>query len=116
MKVDAPIRELPLADIGAEAKRLEELGFDGLWTFETTRDALLPLVQAAVATKSISIGTNIAVAFARSPFSMAQAAWDLQRASGGRLILGLGTQVKAHIERRFSMQFEHPAARITEYI
>ncbi len=62
------------------------------------------------------MGTNVAVAFARSPMSMAQVAWDLQRASGGRLALGLGTQVRAHVERRYSMGFEHPAARIADYV
>ena len=116
MKVDAPLRELPLDKIGEEAKRLENLGFDGVWTFETTRDPFLPLVAVALATERMNIGTNIAVAFARTPFSMAQTVWDLQRASSGRLLLGLGTQVKAHVERRFSSTFEHPAARITDYI
>ena len=116
MKVDAPLRELPLEQVGDEAKRLEGLGFDGLWTFETKRDPFLPLVAAALATDRMNLGTNIAVAFARSPYSMALTAWDLQRASHGRLLLGVGTQVKAHIERRFSMPFEHPAARVTDFI
>ena len=64
----------------------------------------------------MSLGTAIAVAFGRTPFALAQTAWDLQRASGGRLLLGLGTQVRAHIERRFSAEFDHPAARIVDYI
>jgi probable F420-dependent oxidoreductase len=64
----------------------------------------------------VSLGTAIAVAFARTPFAVAQTAWDLQRVSGGRLLLGLGTQVRAHVERRFSASFEHPAARIADYI
>jgi probable F420-dependent oxidoreductase len=87
-----------------------------VWTFEAMSDAFLPLAHAAAATENLEIGTNIAVAFARSPFSMAQIAWDLQRDSGGRFQLGLGTQVRAHIERRFSMPFDHPAARVTDYI
>lgn len=116
MHLDAPLRNFPLADVAGEARRLESMGFGALWSFETSRDPFLPLLQVALATERIRLGTNIAVAFARTPFSMAMTAWDLQRASGGRLILGLGTQVRAHVERRFSAQFEHPAARITDYI
>ncbi len=99
-----------------KAQAIEAAGYDGAWTFEATNDAFLPLAYAAAATKRIGIGTNIAVAFARTPFSMAQTAWDLQRYSNGRLKLGLGTQVRAHIERRFSAPFDHPAARVTDYI
>ena len=116
MYLDAPVRNLPIADVAAEARRLERMGFGALWSFETSRDPFLPLLQVALATEHIQLGTNIAVAFARTPFSMAMTAWDLQRASGGRLFLGLGTQVRAHVERRFSTQFEHPAARVTDYI
>lgn len=92
------------------------MGFDGVWSFETCRDPFLPLLQVALASRRLSFGPNIAVAFARSPFSMAMTAWDLHRESGGRLILGLGTQVRAHVERRFSMPFDRPAARITDYV
>ncbi|GMQ76628.1 MAG: LLM class F420-dependent oxidoreductase [Gammaproteobacteria bacterium] len=116
MYLDAPLRNLPLADVADEARRLERMGFGALWSFETSRDPFLPLLQAALATERLRMGTNIAVAFARTPFSMAMTAWDLQRASAGRLLLGLGTQVRAHVERRFSAQFEHPAARVTDYI
>ena len=116
MYLDAPLRNLPLADVADEARRLERMGFGALWSFETSRDPFLPLLQVALATERLRMGTNIAVAFARTPFSMAMAAWDLQRASGGRLFLGLGTQVRAHVERRFSAQFDHPAARVTDYI
>ncbi|NCF26794.1 MAG: TIGR03617 family F420-dependent LLM class oxidoreductase [Gammaproteobacteria bacterium] len=116
MYLDAPLRNLPLVDVADEARRLERMGFGALWSFETSRDPFLPLLQVALATKGIQMGTNIAVAFARTPFSMAMTAWDLQRASGGRLFLGLGTQVRAHVERRFSVEFDHPAARITDYI
>ena len=116
MEVDAPIRNLPLAEVAGEARRLESLGFGSVWSFETSRDPFLPLAQAALATERIGIGTNIAVAFARTPFAMAMIAWDLQRASGGRLRLGLGTQVRAHVERRLSAEFEHPAARVCDYI
>jgi probable F420-dependent oxidoreductase len=116
MFLDAPLRSLPLVDVADEARRLERMGFGALWSFETSRDPFLPLLQVALATTSIRMGTNIAVAFARTPFSMAMTAWDLQRASGGRLFLGLGTQVRAHVERRFSVEFDHPAARVTDYI
>jgi probable F420-dependent oxidoreductase len=116
MKIDTFMAPSAPATIGARARELEALGFDCIWTFEATSDAFLPLAHAAAATTRIGIGTNIAVAFARSPFSMAQIAWDLQRDSGGRFRLGLGTQVRAHIERRFSMPFDHPAARVTDYI
>jgi len=116
MHVDAPIRNLPLGEVAEEARRLEALGFAGIWSFETSRDPFLPLAQAALATERLESGTNIAVAFARTPFSMAMTAWDLQRASNGRLRLGLGTQVRAHVERRLSAEFEHPAARVSDYI
>lgn len=116
MKIDTLMPPAPPAQIAERARAFETLGFDCVWTFEATSDAFIPLAHAAAATMRLEIGTNIAVAFARSPFSMAQIAWDLQRNSGGRFRLGLGTQVRAHIERRFSMPFEHPAARVTDYI
>ena len=107
---------IPLAGTGAEAARLERLGIDALWSVETRRDPFFPLLEAALATERLKVGTNIAVAFARSPFSMAHTAWDLQAASRGRLLLGLGTQVRPHVERRFSAEFDHPAARVVDYI
>ncbi len=116
MHIDTQIRDIPLADVGPEAARLERLGFECLWTFEAKHDPFLPLGFAAAQTSTLEIGTNIAVAFARSPYSMAQVAWDVQRESQGRLRLGLGTQVRAHVERRLSMPFDRPAARITDYI
>jgi probable F420-dependent oxidoreductase len=116
VKIDVGLRGGDLRAVGSEAAAYERLGVDGLWTPETAHDPFLPLLAAALATKRLSLGTAIAVAFARSPFAMAQTAWDLQRASGGRLRLGLGTQVRAHVERRFSAAFEHPAARIVDYI
>ena len=117
MYFDAPMREgIRLADAGAEAARAERIGFDAIWSFEISHDPFFPLLQAALATERLRIGTNIAVAFARTPFSMAVAAWDLQAESRGRLLLGLGTQVRSHVERRFSAEFDHPAARIVDYI
>ena len=107
---------IPLAGAGAEAARLERLGVDALWSVETRHDPFFPLLEAALATERLKVGTNIAVAFARTPFSMAHTAWDLQAASRGRLLLGLGTQVRPHVERRFSAEFDHPAARAVDYI
>ena len=117
MYFDAPMREgVSLSEAGAEAARAERIGFDAIWSFEIDHDPFFPLLQAAFATKRLRIGTNIAVAFARTPFSMAISAWDLQEASRGRLMLGLGTQVRPHVERRFSAEFDHPAARVVDYI
>src|SRR5690606_34227785 len=110
------LRSHDLSSLGDAAAAYERLGVDGLWSYETAHDPFLPLFAAALATEQVSLGTAIAVAFARTPFAMAQTAWDLQRVSGGRLLLGLGTQVPAHVERRFSVAFEHPAARIVDYV
>jgi probable F420-dependent oxidoreductase len=98
------------------ARAAESLGFAGLWSSETKHDAFLPLAIAADATERIELGTSVAIAFSRSPMEVAQTAWDLQDLSGGRFILGLGTQVKAHIRRRFSMPWDRPVARLREYI
>ncbi len=116
MKIDVGLHSDDLHALGGEAAAYERLGADGLWSRETVHDPFLPLLVAALATGRVRLGTAIAVAFARTPFAIAQTAWDLQRVSGGRLLLGLGTQVRAHIERRFGAEFEHPAARIADYI
>src|SRR3712207_6174964 len=98
------------------ARAAEDLGFAGLWTSETKHDAFLPLAIAANETREIELGTSVAIAFSRSPMETAQTAWDLQDLSDGRFLLGLGTQVKAHITRRFSMPWDRPAAQLREYI
>ena len=116
MKVDTGIMANALDDIATRARELEELGYDGLLTAETGSDPFLPLVIAAEHTKRIELGTGIAVAFARTPMLTAYTANDLQRHSKGRFFLGLGSQIKPHIERRFSMPWSHPAARMREYI
>jgi probable F420-dependent oxidoreductase len=105
-----------LAEVGARARELEDFGYDGLMTAETSSDPFLPLAVAAEHTERIELATGIAVAFARTPMVTAQVANDLQRASNGRFILCLGSQIKPHIEKRFSMPWSHPAARMREYI
>jgi len=105
-----------LRSAGETARAAESLSFAGLWASETKHDAFLPLAIAADATEIIELGTSVAIAFSRSPMEVAQTAWDLQDLSGGRFILGLGTQVKAHVKRRFSMPWDRPVARLREYI
>ena len=116
MKLDVNIAIDTLADVPALARDAEAMGFDGLWASETRHDPFLPLALAAEHTRTASLGTAIAVAFPRSPTVVAHTAWDLQAASGGRLILGLGTQVKGHNERRFSVPWTAPGPRLRDYI
>ena len=118
MIIDAAMRvDAAHLTSGAESARAAEaLGFQGIWTQETQHNPFFPLVQAATATSRIQLGTAVAIAFARSPMVTAQLAWDLQAMSQGRLLLGLGTQVKAHIERRFGMPWSAPVARMREYV
>ncbi len=116
MKVDSGVMAASPGEIGPRARELEELGYDGLLTAETGHDAFLPLALAAAATERIELGTGIAVAFARTPMVLAYTANDLQQMSNGRFILGLGSQIKPHIEKRFSMPWSHPARRMREYI
>ena len=116
MKIDATVMAGDLATIGAQARRFEAIGYDGLYTAETQHDPFFPLVLAAEQTERIDLGTAIAVGFPRSPTHLAHIGHDLQRFSKGRFILGLGSQIKAHIEKRFSAQFSHPAARMRELI
>ena len=115
MKVDGAIPN-SIAKAATAATAAEEFGYDAAFTAETSRDPFLPLVAAAGATESLDIGTGIAVAFARSPMTLANTAYDLNEASKGRLILGLGSQIKPHITKRFSMEWSKPAARMREYV
>src|SRR5438128_9538501 len=105
-----------LTSIPSYARKVEALGYDCLWSSETKHDPFLPLAVAATVTSQLKLGTAIAVAFPRSPMVLAHLAWDLQRASGGRFVLGLGTQVKGHNERRFSVRFESPGPRLRELV
>jgi len=116
MKLDAFATSLDLATAGDAAASFERAGYHGLWLAETQFDPFLPLAVATTRTTTLRLGTAIAVAFPRSPMVTAMDAWALQRTSGGRLDLGLGTQVRAHIERRFSSTYDRPAARMREYV
>ncbi len=114
MKLDL---ELPRgADPIATARAAEADGLDGLWSVEAGNDPYLPLALAASATERIDLGTAIAVAFARSPLVHAQIAWDLNRLAPGRVVLGLGTQVKAHNLRRYSAPFDRPMSRLRDMV
>ena len=105
-----------LAHVPAAARDLEELGFDGLYTAEGPHEPFFPLVLAAEHTSRPTLFTNIAIAFARSPMDLAQMADGLQRVSGGRFVLGLGSQIRPHIEHRFSMTWSRPVARMREMV
>lgn len=106
-----------IADIANEARRIEALGFDGVCAPEAGHDPFLPLVVAAEHTSRVRLGTNVAIAFPRSPMVTAQGAWDLQQLSGGRFNLGLGTQVKGHNELRYSTPWTAaPGPRLREYL
>jgi probable F420-dependent oxidoreductase len=115
VKIDASIagRFGPAAD---QARAYEAAGYDGVWSTEAAHDPFLPLAVVANQTSRVQLGTAIAVAFAHSPLSVAQVAQDLQVESDGRFVLGLGSQVKAHITRRYSMEWGRPAARMREFI
>ena len=115
MKLDAFLLGEPV-QARSQAAELEGLGYEGVWTTDTRHDPFLPLALAADATSRVTLGTAIATAFTRSPMVTAMAAWDLQALSGGRFVLGLGTQVKAHNERRFSVPFESPGPRLRELV
>lgn len=118
MQIDAYTPSPVIDEMGELAASAEEMGFDGLWVTETARSPYTLLTLAAERTSQMDIGSAIAVAFPRSPMVTAYTAWDLQQLSGGRLILGLGAQVKGHMERRFSVDFEweRPGPRLREYV
>lgn len=101
---------------GREAAEFEEMGLDGAWSFEAGHDPFVPITLASQTTERIELGTAIAVAFARTPMLSAQIAWDLQMLTEGRFILGLGTQIKPHIEKRYGMPWSKPADRMREYV
>ncbi len=115
LKVDAAVSS-QLANVAQAASKLERRGYDCCWTAEINHDPFLPLVLAAEHTTRIELGTSIAVAFARNPMTVANIGWDLQAYSDGRFILGLGSQVQPHIEKRFSMPWSQPVRRMREFV
>jgi probable F420-dependent oxidoreductase len=116
MVLDLGLRDYDLRTLPGYARNAEKIGYGCLWTSETQHDPFLPLAVAATSTTSIKLGTSIAVAFPRSPMVLAYTAWDIQKASQGRFILGLGSQVRAHNERRFSVKFESPGPKLREVV
>jgi probable F420-dependent oxidoreductase len=117
MKFDAALPPVGLKEVPAIAKAAEEIGFDAAWTQETQHDPFLPCALIAEHTARLKLGTAVAISFARSPANIAYTAWDLAAQSDGRFILGLGTQVKAHIERRFGQTWpESVTGKLREQI
>lgn len=116
MKVGFALQGVPLAEAGTMARRIEQAGYDAVVTQENANEPFLPLAIAATTTERVQLATGVAIAFPRSPMVVAEASWDLQAASGGRFVLGLGSQVKGHNERRFSVPWSAPAPRLKEYV
>ncbi len=116
MKIDGPLLVDSLDAVPARARAMEDLGFDGLFTFEGQHDPFFPLLIAAEHTERIELSTSVAIALARSPMTVANIAYDLHTYSGGRFALGLGSQIRPHIEKRFSMPWSKPTARMREYV
>jgi probable F420-dependent oxidoreductase len=114
VKVDAALNDF--ANAPDEAARLEGAGYAGAFTFEGPHDPFFPLVQAARATERIELYTAVAIAFARTPMVLAHIGWDLQALARGRFLLGLGSQIRPHIEKRFGMPWSRPAARMRELV
>lgn len=108
--------DMGLAEIGEFARRVERMGYDGLFVSDAIHDGLLLAGQALAATKKLKVGTSVLIAFPRSPMNVALASWDLQSMSGGRFELGLGTQIKQNIEERYSARWLPPAAGMREYL
>lgn len=116
MKIDYYLPDGPLDAVPRQVARAKEIGYDGVFTADTAHEPFLPIVAAVPSGRGMDFGTAIAVAFARSPMVVAQTAWDLASLSRGRFLLGLGTQIKPHVERRFSMPWGAPARRLAEFI
>jgi probable F420-dependent oxidoreductase len=114
MKIDTMLSGLEGA--AGHARRLEELGADGAFTFEGPHDVFTPLILAAGTTTSLELATNVAIAFPRNPVQLAHQAYDLQLLSNGRFTLGLGTQIRAQVEKRYGAQFERPIARMRDLV
>jgi probable F420-dependent oxidoreductase len=106
----------PLGQEDVAAKRLKDMGFDGVFTFEGPHDVFFPLITAARANLGLDLMTNVAIALPRSPIHLAHAAWDLQSLSGGRFQLGLGSQIKPQIERRYGATWSKPVGQMREWV
>ena len=115
MKIDAGMVVTNMKQIPARVRELEEAGFDGCFTFEGPHEPFMPLVLAAEHSK-LDVGTGLAIAFARTPMTVANLAHDLQQFSGGRFWLGLGSQIRPHIEARYSMPWGKPVTRMKEFV
>ncbi len=115
MKVDGGVG-WELDKVGAQAQELEQMGYSGVMTAETSHDPFFPLLVAAQNTSRVDLMTSIAVAFARTPMILANIGHDLNVASQGRFVLGIGSQIRAHITKRFSMPWSSPAARMREFV
>jgi probable F420-dependent oxidoreductase len=116
LKIDGALLAQDLTRVGGEARRLEELSYDGCFTFEGPHDPFFPLLLAARETSRLELATAIAIAFARTPMLLATLGYDLNTLSQGRFILGLGSQIRPHIERRFSMPWSKPVERMRELV
>lgn len=116
MRIITTIPQHNLRDVPSAAAAVERAGYDGIVTLENQHDPFLPLAVAAINTERVELATGIAISFLRSPMSAANLTWDLNEASGGRFVLGLGTQIKAHNEKRFSVPWSAPAPRMREYV
>lgn len=116
MRIATGIVSSTLQQCAARARDAEQAGYDAVLTMENQHDPFLPLAAAVACTERIELATAVAIAFARSPMVVANAAWDLHVSSGGRFVLGLGSQVKGHNERRFSVPWSAPAPRLREYV
>ncbi len=113
---DLVLRGVPIGEIAERAAQVEVLGFDAVGVTETNGNPFLAAAQAAQGTSRVRVATAIALAFTRTPMDVAYTAWDLQALCGGRFALGLGSQVRAHVERRYGALWSHPAARMREYV
>src|SRR6201990_2972118 len=116
MRIDAMTTPAPLGQTGGLARRRKDAGFSGLLFTETGRTAYLNAAVASQAAPGLELSTGVAVAFPRSPCVTAATAWELQEATGGRFRLGLGTQVRTHVVRRYGMEFERPGPRLRDYV
>jgi probable F420-dependent oxidoreductase len=116
LKFDVPLQASELSQAQSHARAMAAAGADGLFTFEGPSDAFAPLVLAAATQQPFDLYTNVAIAFPRSPVHLAHIAYDLQKLSGGRFILGLGSQIRAHVEYRYGSAFSSPALRMREWI